>query len=55
MRAAAFTAGAIVVLGLYLAIAGSLAFGPALIITGMVFIASATGVVLLFTSPSPQR
>jgi hypothetical protein len=55
MRAAASIAVALIVAGIYLAIAASLAFAPAWIGLGMLAIAGVTSVGLVVGSPRQTR
>ena len=54
MRAAAFIAAAIIVLGVYLAIAATLAFSPSWIALGMLAIAATVAVALVVDSPPSE-
>jgi hypothetical protein len=55
MRAAAFIAGALIVAGVYLAIAASLALAPTWIGLGILAIAGVTSVGLVVGSPRQAR
>ena len=55
MRAAAFVARAIVVLGLYRAIAAAVGFSPTVIALGILAIAVVTSIAILATAePAPR-
>jgi hypothetical protein len=55
MRAAAYFAGAIVVVGIYLVIAAALTFSPMWIALGLLAIAVMTAIAMLVTAePAPR-
>ena len=54
MRAAALLAGAIIAVGIYLAIAASFAFSPTWIALGMLAIAATVAVALVVDSPTSE-
>jgi hypothetical protein len=55
MRAAAFVAGAVIAVGIYLAIAATFAFAPTWIALGMLAITATVGTSLVMTSAPPSR